>query len=181
MSKQIATTPPSSGDKTPSAGWQTLYLGLGSNLGRRRTNLRRALERLDHMEGCRLLEQSGVYETEPEGAGSNWYLNLVVHMETILTPHDLLARVLDLEVSLGRDRTRPWPDRTLDIDILLWEHTRLDTEDLTLPHPRMHRRLFVLVPLAELDPTLRHPILDETIGHLVRRAPAARLRLMGTL
>ncbi len=161
--------------------WHSLYLGLGSNLGRRRAVLAKAVEQLDAMGSCRVRRLSSLYETEPEGAGSNWYLNLVVSMETTLDPEEFLARILDMEKLLGRNRSRPWPDRTMDIDILLWENKVITENHLVVPHPRLHQRLFVLVPLAELDPETMHPVLHISATQMLHRAPPARIRAVGTL
>ena len=132
------------------------------------------------MDGCRLLQCSRIYETEPEGPGSNWYLNMVARIETSLEPHLLLEKLLDLEVYQGRNRTLPWPDRTLDIDILLWGNLITKTPKLVIPHPRMHRRRFVLVPLADLDGSLIHPKLDRSIAELLAAVPPSRLYPVGT-
>jgi 2-amino-4-hydroxy-6-hydroxymethyldihydropteridine diphosphokinase len=130
------------------------YLGLGSNLGDRLRYLQRAVDLLDEAPGVRVLRSSRVYETDPVGGPPQPpYLNAVVEVETDLAPPDLLRAAHDVEQALGRVRTLRWGARTIDVDILTYgrEEIRSDRPDLEVPHPRMHERGFVLVPLLELD------------------------------
>lgn len=158
------------------------YLSLGSNLGDRRANLARAL-RLIEGPDLRLLRISPLYETEPVGvAPQGWFLNLVAEIETDLFPRQLLARCQTVEKDLGRKRKGDNSPRPIDIDILLFGTAVVDAADLAIPHPRMHQRRFVLEPLAELAPGLRHPrlgrtveeLLAETRGQAVRRVPGLK-------
>ncbi len=143
-----------------------IYLGLGSNLGDRSQNLRRA-RRLLSDDLLRILRSSSLFETAPlELADQPRFLNQVVEAETYLTPDELLARVAHVEAELGRQRTIPKGPRTVDIDILLYDDMLLETRELTIPHPAMHARRFVLEPLAELAPGLVHPKLQRTIRSL---------------
>jgi len=135
----------------------TAYLGLGANLGDRLANLQRAVDLLAEVSGLRVARSSRVYETEPVGGPEQpEYLNAVVEVETDLAPHDLLEACLSVETRMGRVRAEPWGPRTIDIDVLTYGDETIDEPDLVVPHPRMHERGFVLVPLAELtaDPSL---------------------------
>jgi len=128
------------------------YLGLGSNLGDRLANLEEAVRRLD-AAGARVLRSSRVYETDPVGGPEQPdYLNAVVEVETELSARDLLDACLDVERQMGRVRTERWGPRRIDIDLLTYGRRQIDEPGLTVPHPRMHERAFVLVPLLELDP-----------------------------
>ena len=135
----------------------TAYLGLGANLGDRLANLQRAVDLLAEVSGLRVARSSRVYETEPVGGPEQpEYLNAVVEVETDLAPHDLLEACLSVETRMGRVRAEPWGPRTIDVDVLTYGDETVDEPDLVIPHPRMHERGFVLVPLAELtaDPPL---------------------------
>jgi 2-amino-4-hydroxy-6-hydroxymethyldihydropteridine diphosphokinase len=134
---------------------KTAYLGLGSNLGDRLGTLRAALERLRADPAIRLAGISSVYETAPVGVVTQpHFLNLVVELATTRLPRALLATTASIETALGRERRERWGPRTLDIDVLWYDGVRSDDPVLTLPHPRMHERSFVLTPLAELAPDL---------------------------
>lgn len=128
-------------------------MGLGSNLGDRLANLQRAVELLAARPGLRVERSSRVYETEPVGGPPQpEYLNAVVEVQTTLSPHDLLAACMDVEQRMGRVRAERWGPRIIDIDVLTYDEEEVDEPDLVVPHPRMHERAFVLVPLLELDP-----------------------------
>ncbi|MGD0665940.1 MAG: 2-amino-4-hydroxy-6-hydroxymethyldihydropteridine diphosphokinase [Bryobacteraceae bacterium] len=155
-----------------------IYLSLGSNIGDRERNLRAAVERLD-APGLRVLRVSPVYETEPvDYTDQRWFLNLVVEAETTLFPLQLLARVQKIERALGRVRTVPKGPRIIDIDILLYGAAVVHGAKLEIPHPRMAERRFVLVPLHDLAPDLRHPVARATVTELLRAAPPAAVRLI---
>jgi 2-amino-4-hydroxy-6-hydroxymethyldihydropteridine diphosphokinase len=148
----------------------TTYIGLGSNLGDRVAMLRTAVERLDTLG--RITGVSSLYETEPVGyLEQSRFLNAVVALETSLAPVDLVQALLGIERDLGRTRSFPNAPRTLDLDLLLVDDVTLDTSELTLPHPRLHERAFVLVPLLELAPELVHPVSGETIRQMLRALP----------
>lgn len=127
------------------------FLALGSNLGDRLEHLRAAVRRLDATQGIEVVRSSRVYETEPVGPPQPPYLNAVIEVVTTLTPSELLEASLGVEDSLGRVRAERWGPRTIDVDILVFDELTVDEPDLKIPHPRMHKRGFVLVPLGELD------------------------------
>jgi 2-amino-4-hydroxy-6-hydroxymethyldihydropteridine diphosphokinase len=155
-----------------------VYLSLGSNIGDREAHLRAAIERMRGAD-LRVLRQSPVYETEPVGATDpRWFLNLVVEAETSLFPLQLLARTGRIERELGRVRTVPNGPRTIDIDILLYGNAVVRAARLEIPHPRMSERRFVLAPLADLAPGLRHPLTHQTVRQLLEAAPAQTVRLL---
>lgn len=127
------------------------YLGLGGNVGDVAASMRAALERLEAHPGCRIVAISGVYRTPPWGpVEQDWYLNACVAIETSLSAPDLLAFALEIEQALGRVRATRWGPRTLDIDILLYGKETVRLDNLTIPHPRMTERAFVMVPLADI-------------------------------
>lgn len=155
---------------------KTVYLGLGSNVGDREKNLRKAIEQLA-APNLRVVRVSSTYETEPIGfAAQHWFLNLVVEAETELFPMQLLSRTIKIERSLGRVRTIKNGPRTIDIDILLYGKTVIHTATLEIPHPRMAERRFVLAPLAELAPDLRHPVTHKSIREMLDAAPEQAVR-----
>ena len=138
----------------------TAFVGIGSNLGDRETNLRRAIELLTAEDGIEVVAVSEVRETEPVGPVEQGpFLNGVVQVETTLPPGDLLERLLSVESRLGRVRAERWGPRTIDLDLLLYGSERVDEPGLTVPHPRLHERRFALEPLLDLDPTLEIPEL----------------------
>ena len=157
---------------------KTIYLSLGSNMGGREANLRTAIEHLDAGD-LHVLRVSPMYETEPvDVANQRWFVNLVVEAETELFPMQLLSRTASIERHLGRVRTVPKGPRTLDIDILLFGRAVVHTPKLEIPHPRMAERRFVLAPLADLAPDLRHPVLHRSIRELLEAAPPQKVRLL---
>jgi 2-amino-4-hydroxy-6-hydroxymethyldihydropteridine diphosphokinase len=160
---------------------KTVYLGLGSNIGDRERTLQAAIERLPQ-EQISVLRVSPTYETEPlEYTAQRWFLNLVVEAETALFPMQLLSRVGKIERDLGRVRGVPKGPRTLDIDILLYGRAVVHTARLEIPHPRMAERRFVLVPLAELAPDLRHPLTHRSVRQMLESAPAQAVRRVDAL
>ena len=135
-----------------------VYIGLGSNLGDRRANLEAAVEALAREPGVRVLRRSSLYETEPVGvADQPWFLNAALEIEAELAPGELLGTLKRIERQLGRRPGRRWGERLIDLDLLLYGEQPVAEPDLIVPHPEMWRRLFVLMPLAELAPDLRAP------------------------
>jgi 2-amino-4-hydroxy-6-hydroxymethyldihydropteridine diphosphokinase len=148
----------------------TAYIGLGSNLGDRLATIRTAVQRLRTLG--RVAAVSSLYETVPVGYREQpRFLNAVVALDTALAPSDLLSALLGIENDLGRTRTFPNAPRTLDLDLLLVGDEILETTDLTLPHPRLHERAFVLVPLAEITPQAIHPGSGKSIRELLHALP----------
>jgi 2-amino-4-hydroxy-6-hydroxymethyldihydropteridine diphosphokinase len=160
---------------------KTVYLSIGSNLGDRQANLHAAIDQM-RTAGIRIVRISPLYETEPvDVTAQRWFLNLVVEAETDLFPLQLLTRTQKIERALGRVRTIPKGPRTIDIDILLYGNAVIRGDSLEVPHPRMADRRFVLVPLADLAPQLRHPITHRSVRDMLDAAPAAAVRLAGSL
>ena len=127
--------------------------------------------------GIRVVRESPIYETEPVGyAAQRWFLNMVVEAETALFPMQLLTRIGKIERTLGRTRTIPNGPRTIDIDILQYGTAVVRTPRLEIPHPRMHERRFVLAPLADLSPDLRHPVSRKTVRQMLNEAPPQAVR-----
>jgi 2-amino-4-hydroxy-6-hydroxymethyldihydropteridine diphosphokinase len=151
------------------------FVALGSNLGDREAQLARALERLRATPGVSALTCSSLYETEPVGPpGQGPYLNAVARLETRLSPRELLARCLAVEREAGRVRGGARNEaRPLDLDLLLYGEERIDEPDLEVPHPRLHERPFVLAPLRELAPAVRHPVLRRSAAELAEALEAS--------
>jgi 2-amino-4-hydroxy-6-hydroxymethyldihydropteridine diphosphokinase len=150
----------------------TAYIALGSNLGDRAKTLAAATDRLGRLGRVEVC--SSLYETEPVGFHDQpAFLNAVLALETELDPRSLLHSLLAIERELGRDRSQGVPNgpRILDLDLLLMGDTVIAVEELTLPHPALVRRRFVLAPLAEIAPQLRHPQRDQTIAELLTLLP----------
>ena len=145
------------------------YLCLGSNSGNRLQFIEQAISLLNLAENIKIIRRTALYETEPWGVkNQNWFLNIIVEIKTDLSPQDLLLKCMSIEKTLGRNRDKEqrWGERTIDIDIILYNKDVVNTDMLTIPHPRMHQRAFVLVPLLELIPDFIHPVLNKTISDL---------------
>ena len=150
---------------------QIIYLSLGSNVGDRADNLRRAIAALEDA-GARVQKVSSIYETEPVDLREQpWFLNCVVKAETELPAVELLKKLRQIESRMGSKKIVAKGPRLIDLDILLFGDESVDTPELQVPHPRMHLRRFVLVPLAEIAPQLRHPSWSATAADLLARTP----------
>jgi 2-amino-4-hydroxy-6-hydroxymethyldihydropteridine diphosphokinase len=148
-------------------GGKLIYLSLGSNLGDRAANLERAIAALP-AAGVRVLRLSSLYETEPvDFLAQPWFLNCVVEAETSLMPRQLLHALQAIERMFGTRKRVARGPRVIDLDILFYGASVIRTQEIEIPHPRMHKRRFVLAPLAELAPGLRHPVLRATVAELI--------------
>jgi len=158
------------------------FIGIGSNLGDRLAHCRAALDRLGLLPDTTLLRVSPVFESEPqEGVEGGLFLNAVAEIATTVLPRQLLGHLQEIEVALGRHADHPpGTARTMDLDLLLYGDAVIRGADLTIPHPRMAERRFVLAPLVALAPTLCHPVLRATVAELLRRlGPEAPLLSSG--
>jgi len=150
-----------------------VYLSLGSNLGDREAHLREAITYLE--ANGHIISVSSLYETEPvEVTDQVWFLNCAVALETTESPEELMAAILRIEQQMGRKRIQRKGPRIIDIDILLFDDAILDSPALTIPHPAMQERRFVLQPLAEIAPQAQHPVRKSTIQELLDALPAGQ-------
>jgi 2-amino-4-hydroxy-6-hydroxymethyldihydropteridine diphosphokinase len=147
---------------------EKVYLGLGTNLGDRETNLRKAINNVGELIGS-VVHISSIYETEPVGFKTkDRFLNMVAEVDTTLEPLGVMEMILQVETLLGRVRKgNKYSSRVIDLDILLFGNRIIENDSLSVPHPRMHERRFVLVPLCEISPDLVHPILEKSIKTLL--------------
>jgi len=156
-----------------------VYLSLGANVGDRSAQLREATDRLSKLG--RVLAVSSLYETEPvEFTQQPWFLNCAIAIETSKTPQQLMASILRIEEEMGRRRVQKKGPRSIDIDILLFGDMIVESKELTIPHPAMHQRRFVLEPLAEIAPQALHPTFKKTIRELLDALPTGQtVRTLG--
>ena len=154
---------------TPNA-MHLAYIGFGSNIGTRLAHIQNAIQTLSKTEGINLKEISSLYKTDPVGYEAQaQFLNGVAAIQTTLSPLSLLHTLKNIETAIGRKHRIRWGPREIDLDILIYGDVCLQTEKLVIPHPEMHLRGFVLVPLAEIAPNLVHPVFQETIQTLHNR------------
>lgn len=145
-----------------------MYIGLGANLGDRLATLNDAIEHLATL--CSVGHVSSVYETDPVGfADQPAFLNAAIALITQRAPQDVMSNLLHIERKLGRVRTFPNAPRAIDLDLLLVDDLVIDKQSLQVPHPRLHERSFVMVPLAEIAPYVMHPVLGVSVGDLLKR------------
>ena len=148
-----------------------VYLLIGGNIGDRMANLAMAVEFIEKYLG-KMFQMSSIYETAAWGnTNQPAFYNQAIQLNTSLPPETLLAQLLAIEIEMGRVRTQKYGPRTIDLDILMMDDKVLDTNTLTIPHPQLHNRRFALLPLAEIAPSLHHPILDKTVSELLVNCP----------
>ena len=148
------------------------YLSLGTNLGDRLGYLKEAVTLLQKQEAIQVRKMSSIYETDPVGYEDQAsFLNMVIEIETDYPPSELLEIILQIEEKLGRIRIFKWGPRTIDLDILLYNQDNIETEQLIVPHPRMHERSFVLIPLLEINDKLIHPTLGKKFKQILSEIP----------
>lgn len=151
------------------------YLGIGGNIGDRKANIEGAIEILSSSDSIEVTKVSSLYETEPVGyTDQDWFMNVVVEIETTLSPYELLEYCQNIENELKRVRLIRWGPRTIDVDVLVYEGYESDAEDLTVPHPRMTERAFVMVPLYEINKDLH--IAGRHISELVESLEGEEIR-----
>lgn len=150
-----------------------VYLGLGSNMGSKRLNLERAIKAIRELEGIIVTNSSSFYETEPWGKiEQENFINAVIEITTDWSPEKLLKKLQEIEIKMGRQRLEKWGPRNIDIDILLFGDEVLDGQDLKVPHPYMRERLFVLIPLKEINSAIKFPDDGMDIEEVLIKAKA---------
>ncbi|MCM8710926.1 2-amino-4-hydroxy-6-hydroxymethyldihydropteridine diphosphokinase [Clostridium sp. SYSU_GA19001] len=147
--------------------WHNTYIAFGSNLGNKKENIYNAIEYINSSTHTKVIKVSSLYETKPVGyENQDNFINGTLQAKTLLSPKELIAFLLDVEKKLKRERTIKWGPRTIDLDVLLYDNLITSFEEIVIPHPRMHERMFVLEPLCEIAPYVIHPILDKRIYEL---------------
>lgn len=149
--------------------WHTVYLSLGTNMGDKKKNLLEAIEKIGKLENTKVTSQSTILETEPFGyTEQDMFLNACIEIKTLFTPQELLEKLLNIELEMGRVRTIKWGPRIIDIDILFFDDEIIQDKNLAVPHPWISERMFVLEPLCEIAPNLIHPLERKPVATLKR-------------
>ena len=168
----VSSTPPKWGkmpENHKQLAFHTAYVSVGSNLGRKLENCRKGITALTCCNTCHMIDQSLIYKTEPvDYKDQDWFVNYVVKIQTDLAPLDLLATLKSIERDAGRSKdTVRFGPRILDLDIILYDAIVMDSPELVIPHPRMHKRRFVLKPICDIDPHIIHPLMRRTMQSLL--------------
>ena len=149
----------------------TAYIGIGSNLGTPGINCTKAIEKISSTKGIKIISKSPFYQTEPiGGVQQGWFVNSAIKIETDLSPENLLSVLLNLELTMGRTRKEKWGPRLIDLDLLFYGNLVLENKNLTLPHPEIQNRKFILIPMSEIAENLIHPTLKKTIKTLLQES-----------
>ena len=149
----------------------TAYIGIGSNLGTPEKNCTKAIEKISSTKDIKIISKSSFYQTEPiGGVQQGWFVNSAIEIKTDLSPENLLSVLLNLELAMGRIRKEKWGPRLIDLDLLLYGNLVLENKGLTLPHPEIQNRKFVLIPMCEIAENLIHPTLKKTIKTLLQES-----------
>lgn len=158
----------------------TVYISAGSNIGDGRVNCEAGIAAVQRKCSARIERISGFYRTEPqEIAGQDWFSNAVVRINTSLKPKALLRNLKKIETDAGRDEnTVRYGPRVIDLDILFYDDIVIESEDLTIPHPKIHKRMFVLKPFCDIDPQFRHPVLSKTMATLMEELEKANQKVI---
>lgn len=144
------------------------FIGIGSNIGNKIDQCEDAISEILRADRHTLLARSSLYKTHPFGyTEQDWFVNGVIKIETDLEPIDLLGALKSIETQMGRSKTFHWGPRTIDLDILFFDEDKIQAGEVAIPHPRLHERQFVLVPLVEIDQHLVHPVLKKTVQELL--------------
>ena len=149
-----------------------VLIGIGSNLGSPQENCKKAISLLYELESINILKQSSLYQSEPIGKKNQpWFVNAAIEIQTTLNPESLLKTLLNIEQQMGRTRSEKWGPRIIDLDILDYEGRMINSKSLTLPHPEMLNRRFVLEPLSEISSSAIHPVKKKSIKSLLNELP----------
>jgi len=144
------------------------FVGIGSNIGDRMGNCLKAISMINDVDGCSVIKRSSFYRTEPIGyKDQNWFVNCIILVETKFSPYELLMQLQEIEKSMGREKGIKWGPRLIDLDIIMYDNLIMDNGKLTIPHPLMHKRRFVLIPMNEIAPSVIHPVLNKTIKEIL--------------